>query len=184
MSATISVTGGFMPTKDNNQAKSSKTSVETVKSTPPWPLITVGVVASVVVAACVITLWVTLANHRHQMAGQGQARYGFNKGENGFSPRGQRGTHLGRPVASGVITAVNGDTLTVSGGGQQVTVNKSDSTTVSGDKTDAAVNDTVVIFGDKANDGTITASQILIRNEQLNRAPSYRSSGGVMQPGA
>jgi hypothetical protein len=181
---TISVRGEFMPTKEKDQAKESKISAKAVKSTPPWPLITIGAVASVVVLALLITTWLVVANHHAQMAHASHAQYGLNRGGSEFFPREQRGFRLGRSVASGVVTAVNGNTLTVSGGGQQVTVKKTDSTTVSGDKTDAAVNDTVLIFGDKASDGTITATRILINNTQQNGASAYRSSGGFLQPGA
>jgi hypothetical protein len=64
---------------------------------------------------------------------------------------------------SGVVTAVNGDTITVSGDGKQVTVTKNSSTTIRGTASSVAVNDTVSITGTTTN-GTFTATTITIRN--------------------
>lgn len=92
----------------------------------------------------------------------------------------QRSFRRGGPAmrsfaAQGVITAINGDTITVSGGGKQVTVKKTDSTTVSGDETSIAVNDTVAVVGATNSDGTITATRIIVRNESFFGADATNS---------
>jgi hypothetical protein len=64
---------------------------------------------------------------------------------------------------SGVVTAVNGDMITVSGNGKQVTVTKNSSTVIRGTASSVAVNDTVSITGVTTN-GTFTATTITIYN--------------------
>lgn len=169
--------------------------VKGVKASPPWPLITIGVVATVVVVAVVIGGWAFVVGHERGVAtsqtrtlgrygmmnGQGNGgQYGgsqyFNRG--GF----RRGGALQSSAASGVVTAINGDTITVSGQGKQVTVKKSDSTTISGDETSVAVNDTVVVYGTTNSDGSITATRIVIRNQSTINGSD--SNTGDAAPGA
>lgn len=77
------------------------------------------------------------------------------------------GMRMGRRFANpnesriqGVVTAVNGSTLTVSGGGATNTVTVSGSTQYT-NGTKAAVNDSVVVFG-TVNNGSFTASRIVL----------------------
>lgn len=62
----------------------------------------------------------------------------------------------------GVVTAVNGDSITVAGGGKTQTIKTNSSTTYANDMK-PAVNDTVVVVGTKDGD-TITATQISVYN--------------------
>ena len=64
----------------------------------------------------------------------------------------------------GVVTKVDGDTITVAGGGKTQTI-KTDASTTYSDDTKPAVNDTVVIVGTKDSD-TITATQVAVYNYQ------------------
>jgi hypothetical protein len=62
----------------------------------------------------------------------------------------------------GVVTAVNGDSITVAGGGKTQTI-KTNSSTTYADDVKPVVNDTVVVVGTKDGD-TITATQISVYN--------------------
>lgn len=64
---------------------------------------------------------------------------------------------------SGVVTAVNGDDITVAGNGKTTTI-KSSSTTIRGTSTTVAVNDTAVSIAGETTNGVFTASTITIRN--------------------
>ena len=60
----------------------------------------------------------------------------------------------------GVVTAVNGDVITIAGGGSTNTVT-TNSTTQYTNGSKAAVNDTVMVLG-TTNNGTFTATQVTI----------------------
>ena len=62
----------------------------------------------------------------------------------------------------GVVTAVNGDSIVVAGGGKTQTIKTNDATKYE-DDTKPVVNDTVVVVGTKDGD-TITATQIAVYN--------------------
>ncbi|MDB5176798.1 MAG: hypothetical protein JWN75_466 [Candidatus Saccharibacteria bacterium] len=155
---------------------------------PPWALIAMGIVGTVVVLALVIGGWAfirsraedSIANRFGDLSQNGQVggRQGF---RNGGGMRGGGGM-IGIGATRGVVTAINGDTLTVSGGGKQVTVKKTSTTTISGDKTSVAVNDTVVVAGDTASDGTVTATQIMIRNQSFDGTSSDSQDNGAVVP--
>lgn len=82
------------------------------------------------------------------MAGNGQ-----------FGERGGTGRMGQRPVV-GVITAVNGSTLTINSSGTSKTVNVSNSTTYVGDGGNTPkVGDSIAVFG-TANGDTVTATRI------------------------
>lgn len=66
---------------------------------------------------------------------------------------------------AGVITAVDGATLTVAGNGTSTKVTTSDATIYSGDDSTAKVNDTVMVLGNKTDDGTVAASRIVISRQ-------------------
>lgn len=149
--------------------------VAAVKAAPPWPLITIGVFATVVLVALLFGGWLFLVSHV-QAPAQTMGRFGtlqqqaggnyFGGGSGGYRRGGFGGGGNAQSAAfRGVVTAVNGDTLTVAGEGKLTTVQKSDGTTISGDKTDVAVNDTVVIYGTTNSDGSISATQILVRDQ-------------------
>jgi len=64
---------------------------------------------------------------------------------------------------SGVVTAVDGNTITVAGNGTTITVKVTDSTTYSGSSKPATVNDTITVFG-TTSDNVLTATSVrLIR---------------------
>ncbi len=143
------------------------------QKTPPWPLITIGVVGTVLVLALGAFWWLQLVSLHKTESRTSSSRYGqmerpqFGGGsENGRSDMPNR-RGFSRAVATGVVTAINGNTITVAGGGKQVTVKKTDSTVISGDESDLAVNDTVLVYGTAASDGTVTATRIVVRNSSL-----------------
>lgn len=143
-----------------------------VKSQPPWTLIAVGVIATVLIVAVVAVGWLQLESlHRTTRVA---SRYGMQQNDTNFGNGGNQGSYYGgggsmrgratRPTLSGVVTTVTDSTVTVSGNGKQVTVDKTSSTAVSGDSTTIAVNDTVLVYGTTASDGTVTATRIVVRN--------------------
>ena len=66
---------------------------------------------------------------------------------------------------NGVVTAIDGNTLTVAGSGKTTKVEVGSATIYNGDATSAAVNDTVGVLGNKNSDGSIAASQITISRQ-------------------
>ena len=164
-----------------------------VRSTPPWPLITIGIVATVIILAVMAMGWGFVVSHSQSPAMRTQTlgRYGTEYGRNGSDGslnygsgggyRRGRGGSLGNIAASGVVTAINGDTITVSGQGKQVTVKKSSSTTISGDATSVAVNDTVIVLGTTNSDGSVDATRIAIRNGSggNNSSPNSDNVPGI-----
>lgn len=147
-----------------------------VKSSPPWPLITIGVFVTVVLLAISMIGWVFVASLTHGFASNAEREYGTMRPERGFGynedrmygrdDSGRRGG-LGLSVANGVVTKIDGDTITVSGQGKQVAVTKTDDTIISGNKQSLAVNDTVIVMGDTEEDDSVTATRIIVRNESL-----------------
>lgn len=83
------------------------------------------------------------------MTGGPGGGFGMMRGESGNSS-----TRI-----SGVVTAVDGDTLTVAGNGTTVTVKVTDSTTYSGSSKPATVNDSIVAVGTTSDD-VFTATSI------------------------
>lgn len=162
--------------------------VAVVKKQTPWPLITVGIFGTVLLFAAIAIAWLQLVGSHRGMLQTGP-RYGLNQqspqqfGGRDYSRSGPRGS-FARPATSGVVTAVNGDTLTVSGSGKQVTVKTSDTTRISGDETDVAVNDTVIVYGTKNDDGSITATRIMIRNSAALDGTTLDESGDMQVPSA
>jgi hypothetical protein len=77
----------------------------------------------------------------------------------GFGDFGMMGDDNSDTRVSGVVTAVNGDTLTVAGNGTVVTVKVTDDTTYRGASKPAAVNDTITAIGTKSND-VLTATSV------------------------
>jgi len=160
-----------MPSKQEKQEKESKDApiqVLATASTPPWRLIIIGVTVTIVFIILVAGGLMLLGAQRQQKlinAGFNGSQYmgPFQRGSGPFRRRG--GGFQQAAAAQGVITAIDNDTIMVSGQGKQVTVKRTDSTTISGDKTDVAVNDTVVVVGDTGNDGTVTATRIIVRNQ-------------------
>ena len=156
--------------KDSEVAEKTSKAVEAVKSPTPWPLITVGVFASVVGLAIVLLVCSAFLNHQASNRGMANERFGMNDGDapgRMYSHRENRSDNWQTSVSivRGVVTAIDGDTLTVSGGGDQVQVKRTSSTVVGGDEMDVAVNDTVVVASEKADDGSMTAIRIMIRND-------------------
>lgn len=66
---------------------------------------------------------------------------------------------------SGVVTAVDGDTLTVSGNGTTTKVTVSSNTSYTGSNEPAKVNDSIVAFGAKDSSGTLVASQVRLSRQ-------------------
>lgn len=170
--------------KPKPQEKPEAKEMAAVKSSAPWPLITIGVFVTIVLLALAVSGWAWMNTALHHLstrqALQSEGIYPREFG--GRSERGERsfgGTMMG--TVSGVVTAVNGDTITVGGRGEQVTVKKDDSTVVSGDKSSVAVNDTVIVFGEAGDDDVVTAARIIVRNES---AGFDWFDDGVMMPKA
>ncbi|MDB5183674.1 MAG: hypothetical protein JWO07_355 [Candidatus Saccharibacteria bacterium] len=177
---------------DKDEIVEEKQRVSVVKAMPPWRLITVGVFATVVVVAVMIAGWMFILLHHQARPGMMNRFDGLSQsstGPGGFMGRGGMrhgggGGTIQQSAARGVVTAVNGDTITVSGEGKQVTVTKSSSTTISGDKTDVAVNDTVVVYGTTGSDGTVSATQILVHNLAPTSGAGANADDSFMTPGA
>lgn len=66
---------------------------------------------------------------------------------------------------TGVVTIVDGNTLTVAGNGKTTKVTVSDATIYRGASKPVAVNDTVGVLGNKTSDGSVAASQIAISRQ-------------------
>lgn len=168
-----------MPSKKSSTSVSTenKSVVEQAKGAPPWPLITVGVVASVVLFAVGAAAWLGVAMHNGKDRGFIAIRHGGVHDWGGFhSPPEREELRERRPSADitrGVVTAIDGDLLTVSGGGKQVKVSRTTETAVRGDKEDVAVNDTVLIIGQNADDGTMAAKCIMVQNGSEGRAAMF-----------
>ena len=65
---------------------------------------------------------------------------------------------------SGVVTSVDGTTITVAGNGTTTKVVVNDSTTYIGDDKPAAVNDTIMVVGTKSGD-TFTATRVILQRQ-------------------
>lgn len=144
--------------------------IKAVKSTPPWPLITVGVVGSIVLLAIIVGVWWAVAMHHAKQRMTGFRRSGQSDQQVPlYSRHGMRGGRM-MAAARGVVTAVNNDSITVSGYGKEVTIKRDSNTTVTGDKTDVAVNDTVTVYGRTNSDGSVVASRIVVRNQVAGAA--------------
>lgn len=169
-------------TVEQDAQTASAPEAKAVTQKTPWPLITIGVFATIIVVA-LIALAASALLHDRRATDQVTSRSGHmgmnnsDFGSRGGSTNRPDGMSGGRgsfmtPTASGVITAINGDTITVAGGGKQVTVKKTSTTVISGDETAIAVNDTVVVMGTKNSDGSVTATRIMIRNNQTFGRPT------------
>ena len=152
--------------EQKSQEADSSQQVKAAKSVPPWPLITIGVFVTVLVLAFFTVGWLGFASLHKQASRTGG--YSMQRGDmntrDHFGSRYRGGGYARSAAASGVVTKIDGDTVTIAGYGKQVTVKKTDSTVVSGDKSDLAVNDSVAVYGTTASDGTVTATRILVRN--------------------
>lgn len=137
--------------------------------TPPWPLATISVFGVIVLLAIFVVGWWMVAGFvrdiqdepTHDVRGQQRQWDSERFDRHGHSPL----FRYGERVAQGVVTAIDGDVITVSGSGKQVTVKKTSNTVVSGDKNDISINDTVVVFGDTEEDGSVVAKRIVVQNE-------------------
>lgn len=170
---------GKLPAASENTSKQNTDEVQApaeataTKATPPWPIITIGAFAGVILLAIIVVSWIAVAsvvtNHRDRtQIGMNGSSFGApsfeERREGGFGGRGGMRGGMTMNVTKGVVTAINGDTITVSGQGKQVTVKKTDDTVISGDGKSVAVNDTVIVIGDAEDDDTVTATRIVIRN--------------------
>ena len=162
--------------KSNGEPQSTHVSVSAKR--PPWPLITLGIFASVVTLALIVTTGLLLSlSHRNATVTDRNGASPFmqqDSSERGFQREfggSRRGSGMQMGAARGVVTAVSGDTITVSGNGKQVTVKKTDNTIIGGDKSDnLAVNDSVIVMGTTASDGTVTATRIIVQNNDFSDA--------------
>lgn len=168
------------------------TDVKVVKSNPPWPLISIGIFATVVMLAFVIVGWTLVASTTHPRTAVGignddlpghyqpEGRM-YHRGGGMFGDKGN--DIFAMNITHGVVTAINGDTLTVSGNGKQVTVKKTSSTVIGGDKPAVSVNDTVIIIGDTESDESVTAMRIIIRNDSFMDESTDSRSDTMIEPG-
>lgn len=157
---------------EGGEPEKSTPMAHVVKHQPPWPLIVIGVVATVLVIAVVAVGWLQLESlrgttrtaSRYSMQQDG-TNFGGGQGEYyGNGGGSMRSGRASRPTLSGVVTALTDTTVTVSGSGKQVTVDKTSNTTISGDSSTLAVNDTVLVYGTTNSDGTVSATRIVVRN--------------------
>ncbi|MCA9327768.1 hypothetical protein KDA14_04535 [Candidatus Saccharibacteria bacterium] len=168
-----------MPSKKSSTSDSTdnKSVTEPTKSTPPWPLITVGVVASVVILAVGAAAWLGVVMHNGNDRSFIAIRHGGIHDWGGFHSSPDREEFRERrpnaDITRGVVTAIDGDMLTISGGGKQVKVSRTTETAVRGDKEDVAVNDTVLIIGQNTDNGTMTAKCIMVQNGAEGRAAMF-----------
>ena len=65
----------------------------------------------------------------------------------------------------GVVTAVDGDTITVAGNGATTKVTVNDNTTYSGDDKPAKVNDTIMAFGARDSSDNLVASTVRLTRQ-------------------
>lgn len=92
-------------------------------------------------------------------------------GNGGAMPMGgEFGTDTGGSQTSttrvtGVVTAVDGDTITVSGNGTTTKVTVSSNTSYTGSSEPAKVNDSILAFGAKDASGTLVASQVRLTRQ-------------------
>jgi hypothetical protein len=179
----------MMPDKDRpkEEKKTEVEPVKVIKTSPPWPLITIGVFGSVVLVAVIIGgLMFVRAHHEQELTTRPgmMGQLDQNGGQQLFNRGGtRRGGMMQSAAANGVVTTITGDTITVAGQGKTVTVKKSSTTTIGGDKTDIAVNDSVIVFGTANSDGSVNATRIDVRNEAGTRAMDDSSDNtGAMMP--
>lgn len=66
---------------------------------------------------------------------------------------------------SGVVTSVNGDTITVAGNGTTTKVTVSDNTTYTGSSEPAKINDTIIAIGAKNSEDTLIASSVYLTRQ-------------------
>lgn len=156
--------------KDAQEGEVIHEASEEVKKPTPWPIITVSVFAVVMLLALVVWGWLVASSALHKLTSertsgeigrQLEREYMQRGGERGYGGMWESMT----PAASGVIVKIEGDMITVAGQGKQVAVVRTDDTRITGDKTELAVNDTVVVRGDTEDDGTVVADRIVVRNE-------------------
>lgn len=87
-------------------------------------------------------------------------------------------------VATGEVSAVDGDTFTVSAAGGDVTVTMTDSTTVvvevPGSLSDLSSGDSVMVQGEAGDDGTVTATRIISGDLPQGGPPMQGGSPGQM----
>lgn len=139
----------------------------------PWPAITLGIVGTVFILAAIATAWLYFFSLSNEVSYEAQTyseqRDQYYDDEPYLREYGDR---RGQPVASGVVSEISGDTLTVIGGGDKVSVKQSNATRIVGDESTVAINDTVLIFGSQNDDGSVSATRIVIRNNLLQDEPN------------
>ncbi len=89
---------------------------------------------------------------------------GMMRGQGMMGPRDDFSTDDSTSRVQGVVTAVDGQTITVAGNGTTTKVVVQDSTTYSGDEEPAKVNDTVMAYGTKDGD-TLTATRVFLNRQ-------------------
>ncbi len=145
------------------------------KVSPPWPVITVAVFISVLLLALAAVSWLWVQGAVTSNVRDMQSRLPAQERQFGYDTEERHERWYGgfgnmtAPAASGVVTKIDGDTLTVAGYGKAISVKTTDETIVSGDGDTVEVNDTVVVTGDTDDDGTVTATRVIIRNEPAGR---------------
>jgi hypothetical protein len=142
----------------------------------------IGIVAIVVVVYLMLMvggLWIfhVVANNRNGMMNNTDVTASQHMDRQGFGMRGDQTynitqsnsdglttttTNTTYTQTQGVVTAVNGDSIVVAGGGKTQTIKTNTATTYAND-VKAVVNDTVVVVGTKDGD-TITATQVAVYN--------------------
>lgn len=158
---------------------------KTVEQKDTHPVVTAAtgrqslLVPLIVIAAILVVGWTAFAVGRHADDRFGTER-GFRAGgmmragdEDDMGMRGDAG--MGRGMystnftsstrVSGVVTAVEGDTITVSGNGITTKVMVNNNTNYVGDDKPAKVNDTIMAFGARDSDNTLVASAVRLSRQ-------------------
>lgn len=149
---------------------------DTTHQATPWPAITIGIVGTVFVLAAIAVAWLQFFSLGNE-ASYEAATYNEQRGQyyEGDEPNlREYGDRHGQVVASGVVSEINGDTMIVIGGGDKVSVKRSSTTRIVGGEKSVSVNDTVVIFGSRDEDGAVYAARIMVHNDSLQDEPSSR----------
>lgn len=139
-----------------------------------WPILAVGAFFAVLGLFAVgsATLHKACVNDEsyHTTRGASGMMHRGNQGMGGVSMMGQRediddmADRADQGRVRGVVTAVNGSTITVAGNGTTTEVVVTDDTIYMGDDKPAAVNDTIMAVGTKQGD-TFTATRVALQRQ-------------------
>lgn len=129
----------------------------------PWPYITVGVVGIVVLLAVAAMVWLQFFAPETAMRGSSGDHFDGRD----YSNRHFDGVNDANIEFFGVISENADDSLKVVGGGKKITVYITDDTDVRGDGRKLSIHDTIAVAGIENSDGTVTATHIMVVNDEV-----------------